>query len=460
MGRGQIVYSTLHKVLCLAHSRGSAPLHHITKSSVFITVPPFQIQNFRCFSKIPATHHENLTSLRNLFHRYAFPPSELPDFLKTNEFLLDSHPSEIEKSFRILMSLNPSQDFLVSTVTDCPRVLHLEFLEKWHLGIKQLGIYGITSMAIKNILQIARKSGLNPDGVYRCINSLKGLGFSEGTITRVLETMPMVITWSQDKTWGKVELLRGIGIQTREIDKVLSLFPGILAFGVENRLKPLVDEFTDLGFSLRDVRREVVREPRILSFENGELTQCLEMLRSLKCRASIKENIFRNGEFRAGYETKLRVDCLREHGLMYRDAFTVLWKEPRVILYKVEDMEKKIEFLIRKMMFDIECLVEVPEYLGVSFDKQIVPRYNVIEYLRGKGGIGDEMGLRNLVKLSRLRFYNMYVKPYPECEEIYGRLAVVKNRHPAGMWKLFRPKQYQETDDDVANIKSFVKSLP
>ncbi|KAI3454801.1 hypothetical protein Pfo_011464 [Paulownia fortunei] len=327
----------------------------------------------------------------------------------------------------------------------------------------QLGIYNITSMAIRSVLEIARKFGLSPDDVFRCVKCLKGLGFSEGTITRVLETVPTVIMWSKDKIRGKVEFLMGIGIQRREIDRVFGLFPGILAVGVENRLKPLLDEFEDLGFSLSEVRREVIREPKVLGLENGELSQCLEMLRNLKCRVGIKENIFRDGEFRAGYKVKLRIDCLRKHGLIYRDAFTVLWKEPRVILYEIEDIEKKIDFLVQKKKFDIQCLVEVPEYLGLNFDKQIVPRFNVIEYLRSNDGLGDEVGLRNLVKLSRMRFYNMYVKPYPECEKIYGRFAgdvVVRSRHPVGMWKLFRPQQYPESGDDVKNIKSYVESLP
>ncbi|KAL6584106.1 hypothetical protein OROMI_003395 [Orobanche minor] len=248
----------------------------------------------------------------------------------------------------------------------------------------------------------------------------------------------------------------------RDLDRVISLFPQIRAFGAANRLKPLLDEFEALGFGLREIRKQVLREPKVLGLENGELSQCVEMLRKLKCRAAIKENIYRDGEFRAGYNVKLRVDCLRKHGLIYRDAFTVLWKEPRVILYEVEDIEKKIDFLFRKMKLDVRCLVEVPEYLGVNFEKQIVPRFNVIEYLRANDGLGDEVGLRDLIKPSRMRFYSMYVKPYPECEKMYGRLVgdvVVRSRHPIGMWKLFRPKRYHESRDDVKNIKSYVESL-
>ncbi|KAL0355309.1 UNVERIFIED_CONTAM: Transcription termination factor MT, mitochondrial [Sesamum radiatum] len=307
------------------------------------------------------------------------------------------------------------------------------------------------------------KFALSPDDVYRSVKCLKGLGFTEETISKVLEAVPMVVMWKEDEIRATVDFLMGIGIQRREIDRVFGLFPGVLAFGVDNRLKPLVDEFEDLGFSSSEIRREVLRDPKVLGLENGELSQCLEMLRSLKCRVVIKENIFRDGEFRAGYKVKLRIDCLRKHGLTYRDAFTVLWKEPRVILYEIEDIEKKIEFLVHQMKFDVLCLVEVPEYLGVNFDKQIIPRFSVIQYLQANDGLGDEVGLRNLVKLSRLRFHNMYVKPYPECEKIYGRFAGdvgVRTRHPVGMWKLFKPQQHPQSGKDVKNIKSYMESLP
>ncbi|XP_073146713.1 transcription termination factor MTERF15, mitochondrial-like [Henckelia pumila] len=430
------------------------PLHqYIKRSAISITAPPFPNTNFQSFSVSAASHHSNLASL---FQRYGFSPSQLPDFLRKNEFLLDSSPSEVEKSFKILLSMKPSQDFIVSTISSCPRVLELEFLKKWQKGFLQLQICNITTKAVKNVLQVAKKMGLSPDDVLECILYLKDLGISEGTIITILEEEPMILVSKRDEIMEKIEFLMGIGVRKKEIDRIICLFPGILGYGVENRLKPLFDEFDDLGFSLSEVKREVLRDPVVLELENGELTRCMELLRSLKCRMAIKERIFRSGEFRAGYEVKLRISCLREHGLTYRDAFGVLWKEPRVILYEIGEIEKKIEFLLQKMRFDLQCLVEVPEYLGLNLDKQIVPRFKVIDYLRANGGLGDEVRLRNLVKLSRLKFYNMYVKPYPELEKVYGRFSEedqVRSRHPVGMWKLFRPQQYLESKDVAKNIE-------
>lgn len=428
-------------------------LQYTKRSVISMIAPPFPNANVLSYSVCSASHHSNLASL---FQRYGFSPSHLPDFLRKNEFLLDSSPSDVEKSFKILLSLKLSQDFLVSTVSGCPRVLELEFLKKWQKGFLQLQISNITSKAVKNVLEVAKKLGLSPDGVLRCILYLKVLGLSECTVIRILEEEPMVMVSKRDEIMAKVEFLKGIGVRKEDINRIICLFPRILAYGVENRLKPLFDEFEDLGFSLSEVKREVLRDPVVLELENGELTRCMEMLRSLKCRMAIKERIFRHGEFRAGYEVKLRISCLRKHGLIYRDAFAVLWKEPRVILYEIGEIEKKIEFLVQKMKFDLQCLVEVPEYLGLNLDKQIIPRFKVIDNLRSKGGVGDEVRLGNLFKLSRLKFYNMYVKPYPELEKIYGRFSAevqVQSRHPVGMWKLFTPQQYLESKEDAKNVE-------
>lgn len=405
---------------------------------------------------------KNLISLLRLFRKYGFQPSQLHNFVKKNQIFLKLNPSHVEKSLKILSSVKPSQEFLASIVYSCPSILELDFLEKWETRFSETGLSTFTSLAIRNIFEVSMRFDLGPDDVSRCVTCLKTLGFSENSVVNVLEAFPMVIMMNEDKIRDKIIFLIDIGIGKKDIDRFFCLFPSFMAFEVEKKIKPLFHEFEYLGFSLDVVRREALRDPRVLGMEVGELSQCLKMLRSLECRASIRNSIFLSGAFRAGYEVKLRVDCLRKYGLTYRDAFTVLWKEPRAVLYAIVDIEKKIEFLLHTMKFDILWLVQVPEYLGVNFEKKIVPRYNVIDYLRSSDWLGDELSLRGLIKLSRLRFYNLYVKPYPECEKLYGRYAgacKVKSWHSVGMWKLFKPQKYSESKEDIRNIKSFMESV-
>lgn len=335
-------------------------------------------------------------------------------------------------------------------------------MKKWQIGISKFGNLGISPLVIVNVLPLSRRFQIDPDGFLKTVGVLKGLGFNGGVLTRVLQGFPRIIMMKENEICEKIGFLEGIGLSGYGIEKVFCLFPQVLGFDVENRLKPLLEEFLELGFSESEVREEIVREPRVLGMELGEMSRCLGLLRTLKCRVPIKESIFREGEFRAGLKVKLRVDCLCKHGLIRREAFKVLWKEPRLVLYEIEEIEKKIEFLVNRMKYGVGCLIEVPEYLGANFDKKIVPRYNVLEYLRSKGALGFEVGLKSLIKPSRLRFYNLYVKPYPECEKMYGRFAEgagIQRRHPVGMWELFKPQKYADLKEDVNNMKSFMEPL-
>lgn len=325
-------------------------------------------------------------------------------------------------------------------------------------------VRGFGSLATRDCQSLGgfRRFQVEPDGFFRCVKILKGLGFNSATVNKVLEGFPRIVLVSESEIRKRIELLIGIAFE-KGVEQLVYVFPGVLALGVEDRLKPLLNEFMDLGFSRSVVIEEILREPKVLGMEVGELSRCLELLNSLKCRKPIKDEILSWAKFRAGFEVKLRVDCLCKHGLIRREAFKILWKEPRIVTYRIEDIHKKIEFLVDEMKYPVGCLVEVPEFLGVNFGKQIVPWYNVIKHLRLKGWLAYEVGLKEMIKLSRKRFYNFFVKPYPECEKMFGRFVMgtdlTKKQHPAGLWKLFKPPKYLESMEDVKNMKSFVESI-
>lgn len=345
---------------------------------------------------------------------------------------------------------------------DCPGVLEYQFLKKWEVGFSQFRVLNPSPLMIRNLLQYSRRLQLYPGELSRSIEILRDLGFTDIAIARVLEDFPTVIVMNKGEILSIIEFLMEIGVPRDKIDRVLRLYPRVLGLGVEDRLKPLLHELGDLGFSDDEIGKEIIKEPRILGMELGELSRCLQLLKTLKCREPIKERIFREGVLRACFEVKLRVDCLCSHGLIRRDAFKVLWKEPRLITYDLENIEKKIDFFLHRMEYSVDSLSDVPEYLGVNFEKQIVPRHNVMEYLKAKGAIDFEVTLKDLIKPSRLRFYNLYVKPYPECEKLYGRFAgnlEVKSKHPPGLWKLFKPQKFPETNEDVKNMKSFMEGV-
>lgn len=296
----------------------------------------------------------------------------------------------------------------------------------------------------------------------RSLEELKeAVGIGNETFVKILEDLPGVPLMTT-----RVRFLKSYySFHNHEINQIFSSFPGLMGFDTEKRLNPLFTEFGKLGFCKEEIRKTAIQNPRLLlGMEIGELSRYMDLLRTLKCRLPIKERIERKGLLHAALEVKRRVDCLINHGLIHREAFKVVWIEPRTILYDLEDMEQKIKFLIHTMGLSIEWLVEVPEYLGVHFEKQILPRYQVMEWLKSNEGVevGFEIDLRRLVKSSRKKFYNMFVKPYPECEKIFAKEETNtgntrRNQYPSGLWKLFKPPPNKLSREEMENIRLFMR---
>ncbi|XP_047072723.1 transcription termination factor MTERF15, mitochondrial-like [Lolium rigidum] len=254
-------------------------------------------------------------------------------------------------------------------------------------------------------------------------------------------------------------LHRTAGLTTADATSLLRRIPNT------HRLGRLLQELRGLRLPADEIKNVLKSDPDgVLSMEPGEPSRLVEVLDELRCREPVKDRLLSGGLLNAAIATRRRVELLHERGLSRRDALRVLSVEPRAILYSLEDVERKVEFLVSRMGFQIGWLVEYPEFLGVNLDRWIIPRHNVVEYLVSVGGLGDPIEMKHYVRLSRLRFYNMFVKPYPECERIFGGLVrerknEVRPRHPVGLWKLFKPTKYESTEEDVKHMKLTVESL-
>lgn len=406
--------------------------------------------------------HGSLAVMR-LLSRHGFPNISVHGFIHRNSFLLDSQPSDVEECLDFLVSFGLSRASLVSFLSSCPQALDIQFLDKWRPLLGEVMQFKIPLHVFLKLVRESEELQIGDvSNVGRVLQILCNVATTDKTVVKVMEEFPRVLAMKHLLLSDRIEFFKQAGFKRSEIDKMLGLFPGVLGLSLERRLKPLFQEFCDLRFGEKEVRKVIVNDPKVLAAELGEFSQCAEFLQTLQCRHPIRKEIMRKATLGAAIDVKLRVDFLWRYGLNRRDAFKVLQREPRIILYELSDLNKKIDFLLQRFRFDISSLIDVPEFLGVNMEKTIVPRYKVIEHLRSIGGLGRELGLKEIIRPSKLRFYNLYVKPYPECENIFGKLSRTvefKPKHPPGLWKMFKPLPYPETKEDLMNIRAFMENL-
>jgi hypothetical protein len=257
-------------------------------------------------------------------------------------------------------------------------------------------------------------------------------------------------------------LQRTAGLTPTESTSLIRRLP---ATHCHHRLGRLLQELAGLRIPGAEIKAVLASDPDgLLAMDPGELTRLLELLGELRCRKAVKEQVLARGALSAAVAARRRVELLHARGLTRREALRVLTAEPRAMVYPLEDVERKVNFLGNKMKFEVAWLVQYPEFLGVNLDNWIIPRHNVVEHLRSIGGLGDPVEMNHYVRFSRQRFYNMFVKPYPECERIFGGLVreernETRRRHPTGLWKLFTPVKHERSKEDVENMKLVMESL-
>ena len=84
---------------------------------------------------------------------------------------------------------------------------------------------------------------------------LKGLGFCDSTVSKVLEAFPNVLAMNEVEIRRKVEFL--VGIDVPNVERFFHVFPEILGISIDSKLKPLLDEFIRIGFSKEEIKKEI-----------------------------------------------------------------------------------------------------------------------------------------------------------------------------------------------------------
>lgn len=401
-----------------------------------------------------------LVAVTRLFERYGFPRSDIYDLIQKHKLLLKCSESELEKTLKTLELYGLSRETVPLFLHSCPSVLNVDYLKQWDPLFSRLQKYPNRADIIGTLLNYCAKFGLDPVGplnyeenvkfllahrigssyIGRCLEKcpllfflnkhsdletkvkvLRDAGVKNGTIYLVLRKYLNFVTYRTESLASKIEYLKSIGLTGDDIDRVYSTFPALLAHSIEDKMKPLVTELESLGFTGHHLVKTIVRNPYVFSMKvGGELSRCVSLLNNLKCRKPLQDKILREGIITGSRRVKARLEYLTKQGLSHREAFKLLEKEPRIIMYDLQSIEEKVNFLVSDMGFPVRNLIEVPDYLGVNFHKQVLPRYRVIANLRSKGALGVEVTLKTMMKLTRRQFYNKYVRPYPDCEKIFG----------------------------------------
>ncbi|XP_018452290.1 uncharacterized protein LOC108823554 isoform X2 [Raphanus sativus] len=259
---------------------------------------------------------------------------------------------------------------------------------------------------------------------------LKSRGASTSELTEVLSKVPKILVSKKDKALSiYYEFVKDI-VEADKSYKFKKLSPSssLLPQGSkqENKMRNL-SVLRELGmpqkllFSLlksdfqlvcgKDKFEESLKKALEMGFDptTRRFVEALHMLHGLsnktvKARVKVCKRlgftveevwtIFKKWPIFLGYSDKNIADSVETFvalGFSRDESVLIVKRFPQCIGLSVEMVKKKTEFVVKEMNWPLKAVASYPQVFGLSMEKRIVPRCEVIKALMSKGLLGSEL---------------------------------------------------------------------
>jgi len=84
-------------------------------------------------------------------------------------------------------------------------------------------------------------------------------------------------------------------------------------------------------------------------------------------------------------------------------------KIPTILALSEELLLRKIQFLIKEVGMEPQCIVERPVLLALSLEKRLVPRHCVMKVLQAKGLLSSKMSFYSFAQIGEQTFKLKYI---------------------------------------------------
>ncbi|RIA04504.1 hypothetical protein BRARA_K01250 [Brassica rapa] len=213
----------------------------------------------------------------------------------------------------------------------------------------------------------------------------------------------------------------------------------------DKEIQEKVNVYGKLGFSIRDVWEMFLKYPISLRFSEDNVTQTFKILKTCGLIEEEILSVFKKFPQCIGYSRQKIYNSLKTFfGLGFNiNQFSMMVKRfPPCLNMSAERLKKRTKFLVkkknklmlRKMKWSLNAVASFPQVLGVSMEKRIVPRCNVMKALMLKGLLGDRESIlpdkESVLLCTDEEFLDRYVRNHDN-KELVAELMSIFTRDSA-----------------------------
>ncbi|KAF9599743.1 hypothetical protein IFM89_001689 [Coptis chinensis] len=377
-----------------------------------------------------------------------------------NKQVFQANRGRILNTNFILLQNPFSKSFSKSTENKSSSSFTVSYLEK-SCGLS-------TEAALKAAKRVHFENATNPDSVLKFFQQH---GFTNTQISTMISKLPLLLLSDPNKTLEpKLQFLKEVGFSDTDIGKLLSKSNSYLFASLEHTVIPSFNSLkmllqteknvvsairTSIGVDILRLEPQKFLEPKIqILRDHGVPDSNISRFISIEFQnLGVKNNYFNDtvkeliamgispsskgfaqalcivsGMTKAKREVKMGV--YKSFGWSDEEILMAFTRQPTCLAISEEKLRIGLDFFINRKKWEPARLAKAPNILGLSMEKRIIPRLNVIEFLISKCLLEKDMHIVTPLFLTDAKFIQKYVAKYggrvPELLKLYqGKLRSV-----------------------------------
>ncbi|KFK40597.1 hypothetical protein AALP_AA2G016300 [Arabis alpina] len=310
---------------------------------------------------------------------------------------------------RSLQSRGASTSELTEILSKVPKIFGKDrSLSVYYDFVKEI-IEADKSSKFEKLCHSLPQEGSKQGNKMRNVSVLRELGVPQERLFSLLTCQSNVVC-GKEKFGESIKKVVKMGFDptTSKFVQALKVVHEMSDKAVEER----VNVYKRLGFGVEDVWAIFKKYPPVLTFTEEKITNNFETMK----RCGLLED-----EVRAVVKNFLQCICVSEQkiensietflGLGFsREEFVMMVQRVSSCFgYSAESVKKKTEFLVKNMNWPLQAFVSNPQVFGLSMEKRIVPRCNVIKALMSKRLLGTKLPAMSSVLGLSSTFFRLFL---------------------------------------------------
>ncbi|XP_056849496.1 uncharacterized protein LOC108823554 isoform X4 [Raphanus sativus] len=403
--------------------------HNFTVSTYLIESLGFTTKLAESISKkVTFEERANAQSVLSLLRRYKFRDSHISSIITNYPRLLtlDAERSLAPK-LDFLKSRGASTSELTEILSKVPKILRIKkdkTLSRYYDFVREIVHSDKISSEllppphgpnrIRNVFAL-RQLGVPQDLLFPLLVSENGtangkerfqeslkkvleLGFDPAT-SKFVQALRMLYQMSEKTIEEKVSVYKKLGLSVEDVWGMFKRWPTFMT-NSEKKIAQTFETFGKCGLVEQEILSAFKKFPQCIGASEHD--------------CNIADSV----------ETFVALGFSRDESVLIVKRF------PQCIGLSVEMVKKKTEFVVKEMNWPLKAVASYPQVFGLSMEKRIVPRCEVIKALMSKGLLGSELpSIGSALLCTNDTFLERYVTKYDDDQLVAELMGIFTRGH-------------------------------